>query len=114
MRAKATQLQREKGALASSALAGTSLSTFRKTQLTTDSLVLGSKNKDLIMSNSNHKQNQRINVLMKKYSILELRAAQAEAELAEAKDLVHALNDKIHVLDEREELSILKQNQYGS
>ena len=67
----------------------------------------------LMMSNSNHKYTQRVNVMMKKYGLLELRAAKAEAELAEAQDRINSLNEKIERQCQTEEMMAHRENEYG-
>lgn len=106
MRSKATQLQREKGVLAS--MSSSSSAGFRNTQLNGG----GSARTRAMMSvdfggqmrgNSGHAYGQRVNVMVKKCGALEMRAVKAEAELADANDLIEKLQGEIEECRDRDD-----------
>lgn len=102
-RAKATQLKREKAALASSAdAAGVGM---RRTTLTGSSVIAGV---------SGHAHSQRMSVMVKRCGAFELRAARAEGELADAVDRIAELESELEVYQESEASHYAKEKEMGT
>ena len=124
MRSKATQLQREKGALASATAAASGGPAFRSTQLSSGA---SARSRAMMMpgggdyggpmqmrGNSGHAYGQRVNVMVKKCGALEMRAVKAEAELADANDLIERLEGDIGGLRDREAALCARIEDYGT